>query len=255
MYRFALRPLWLLSHLFAVGLIVLFVALGFWQLRRHDEKVERNATVEARIALPDEAVERLVDDASDPEDLAYRGASARGRYLEGADVHIDNRSNDGLPGIWLVTPLRLEDGRVLAVSRGFLGFTAGRIDAPPPPEGTVRVEGTLTAWVGRDCGIRRDDSDVPVGAACLRRDAVEGALGERVLPVVLQRTISDPADAEAFAPVPLPDLDAGPHRSYAVQWFIFATIGAVGYPLVLRRVARDRSAGSVPDPDPPVTGH
>jgi surfeit locus 1 family protein len=256
-YRFALRPLWLLSHLFAAGLVVLFVALGFWQLRRHDEQAERNATIEARMALPERPVGDLVDDGNDPEELAYRSASASGRYVAGADVRIDNRSNDGLPGVWLVTPLRLEDGSVLAVSRGFLGSSGGEVDAPPPPDGTVRVEGTLTPWIGRGCGVRRDDDGTPLGAACLRRDAVEEALGEEVLPVVLQRTGSSPGDSAALVPVPLPERDAGPHRSYAVQWFIFATIGAVGYPLVLRRVSRDRASGSVPDRDPPIgpAGH
>ena len=68
-----------------------------------------------------------------------------------------------------------------------------------------------------------------------------------MLPAVLQRAASSPADADVLVPVPQPELDAGPHRSYAVQWFIFATIGLVGYPLILRRVARDRSR-----PEPPV---
>lgn len=40
--------------------------------------------------------------------------------------------------------------------------------------------------------------------------------------------------------VPLPELSEGPHLSYAVQWFIFATIALVGYPLVLRRVIQRR---------------
>ncbi|HNU73560.1 MAG TPA: hypothetical protein PKM95_01820, partial [Deltaproteobacteria bacterium] len=30
---------------------------------------------------------------------------------------------------------------------------------------------------------------------------------------------------------------------YMVQWWIFALIGLVGYPLILRRVARNRSRG------------
>ena len=40
-----------------------------------------------------------------------------------------------------------------------------------------------------------------------------------------------------MTPVPLPDLDEGPHLSYAFQWFIFAAIGAVGYVMILRRNA------------------
>jgi surfeit locus 1 family protein len=251
-YRFALRPLWLLSHGFALGLVLLFVVLGFWQLDRHDQKVDRNRTIEARTAVPATPVTDLLGPAGQgPGDaLRYRQASAEGTYLAGADVLIDNRSNDGLPGASVVTPLRLEDGSVLAVSRGFQGFESGTIDPPDPPSGPVRVEGTLLPWDDRDCGVRSADDSEVVGTACLKRSVVEAEVGEPVLDAVLQRTVSSPEDAAVLVPVPLPDLDAGPHRSYAVQWFIFATIGLVGYPLILRRVARDRATGSVPAADP-----
>lgn len=246
MYRFALRPRWLLSHLFALSLVVLFVNLGFWQLRRHDEKVDQNATIAARTEAPPVAVGELgVAALDDPDSLRYRPATAEGSYLPGADVVVDNRSNEGLPGAWVLSPLQLDDGRVVVINRGFQGFVAGAVDAPAPAAGTVSVTGTLVPWDGRDCGVRRDDAGTAVGSACLRRDVIEGLLGESVLPVVVQRASSSPADVESLVPVPLPELDDGPHRSYAVQWFIFATIGAVGYPLILRRVARDRSRESV----------
>lgn len=41
------------------------------------------------------------------------------------------------------------------------------------------------------------------------------------------------------APLPAPTMDEGPHFSYAVQWFIFTTVAVVGYPLILRRRARE----------------
>ena len=247
MYRFAFRPLWLVSHLFAAFLVVLFVSLGFWQLRRHDDKVDRNATIEARTELPPAPVGDVVVEEPDTESLRFRPAVAEGTFVTGADLLIDNRSLDGLPGAWVLTPLELAGGGVVAVNRGFQGFDSGRIEPPPAPTGTVTVEGTLVPWDERECGVRTDDDGTPSGAACLRRSALEDRLGREVLPVVLQRAESSPADADVLVPVPLPDLDAGPHRSYAVQWFIFATIGLVGYPLVLRRVARDRAQGSVPD--------
>lgn len=247
MYRFAYSPRWILSHLFALGLVVLFVSLGLWQLRRHDDKVERNAVIEARADLPVDEVSSLVDGAVDSgldaEQLRYRPARTSGSYLPGHEVLVDNRSNDGLPGAWVLSPLMLDDGRVLVVSRGFQGFDSGSLDPAAAPSGAVSVVGTLVPWDQRDCGIRTDDTGAVVGMACLRREALETVVGEPVLPVVLQQASSSPADAETLVPVPLPELDAGPHRSYAVQWFIFATIGAVGYPLILRRVARDRSRG------------
>ncbi|MGK2930757.1 MAG: SURF1 family protein [Acidimicrobiales bacterium] len=252
MYRFALRPAWLLSHAFAVTLIVLFANLGLWQLDRHDQKVDQNETVANRTVEPAITVRQLLDDldGQSVEDLRYRPVTARGTYEDGADVLIDNRSYDGLPGAWVVTPLRLDDGSLVAVSRGFQGFDSGEIDPPPPPTGVVEVTGTALPWDERSCGIRTDDSGEPVGAACVREEAVEQAVGEPLLPVAIQRSSSAPVDAEVFVAVPLPELDDGPHRSYAVQWFIFATIGLIGYPLILRRVARDKARERAADPDP-----
>ena len=241
MYRFALRPLWLLSHLFALSLVVLFVSLGLWQLDRHDQKAARNRVVEARSAQPPLAVDDLLAGDGPVDALRFRRATAEGRYVEDARLLIDNRSNDGLPGAWVVTPLRTADGAVLAVSRGFQGFESGVIAPPDPPTGTVAVAGTIVPWDDRDCGVRTDDGGTPVGAACLSREAAEAVAGEPLLPVVLQLTSSEPAEGGGLVPVPPPELDAGPHRSYAAQWFIFTTIGLVGYPLILRRVARDRA--------------
>ena len=51
-------------------------------------------------------------------------------------------------------------------------------------------------------------------------------------------------------PVPAPTLDEGPHLSYAVQWFIFTTVAVVGYPLILRRRARELEVEGEPDREP-----
>jgi cytochrome oxidase assembly protein ShyY1 len=62
------------------------------------------------------------------------------------------------------------------------------------------------------------------------------------LPVVVQLKTSAPGDDPSLAPIPLPELGDGPHLSYAVQWFLFAAVAAVGYVLLLRREAA--SAGT-----------
>ncbi|HSP05015.1 MAG TPA: SURF1 family protein [Acidimicrobiales bacterium] len=237
MYRFALRPLWILSHLFALACVVAFVGLGLWQLDRHDQRAERNATIEARADLPaDPIADALRDAGDDDEALRFRTVAASGTYGEG-DLLVDNRSKDGLPGAWVLTPLVLDDGTTLVVNRGFQFNDGGRVDPEPAPDGPVSIEGTATTWEDDGCGVRRDDAGEPVGMACLRRSAAEEAFGGDVLPVVVQRQTSTPPAADALAPVPLPELDAGPHRSYAVQWFIFAALTAIVYVLILRRVA------------------
>lgn len=250
MYRFASRPLWVLSHLFVVGLIVLCISLGFWQLRRHDERAAQNARVSERSEAPAEDLDALLDDVDDPEAVRYRPVTVTGDYLADADLLIDNRSNDGLPGAWLVTPMRADDGSIVAVSRGFLRFDSGELIPPAAPTGAVTVTGTALPW-DDGCGVRTDDAGDPVGASCLDRAAVATLAGESVAPLVVQQVRSSAGD-QGLVPVPLPELDSGPHRSYAVQWFIFATIGLIGYPLVLRKVARDRSVPDEAAVDEPV---
>jgi cytochrome oxidase assembly protein ShyY1 len=236
-YRFALRPLWILSHLFAVAVIVVFVALGLWQLDRHDQRAARNATVVARADLPTVPVQDALGAAGDPGELRFRSVAASGRYGD-RDLLVDNRSRNGLPGAWVLTPLTLDDGSTLVVNRGFQFSESGGIEPAPAPTGHVDLVGTVATWEGDSCGVRTDEAGDPVGMACLRRSTAEDVFGADVLPVVVQRQESDPPAADVLAPVPLPELDDGPHRSYAAQWFIFAAIIAIVYPLILRRVAR-----------------
>lgn len=255
--RFLFSPRWLLSHLFVIALAVVMVNLGFWQLSRLDEKRDRNALVEARTEQPEVPVDELLapgDGQGAVDDSRYRTVTATGTYDEGATVEVRNRSLDGTPGAWLVTPLEIEGAggepalRV-GVIRGFVGFGPdGSLDPAEAPSGEVTVTGLVM------------DPDRLGGTA--GRD-LEPLMAEGdVLPAVVNATASDPpepAGAEAggdpgageqgtLVPVPPPELDEGPHLSYAVQWFIFSTIAIAGYPLVLRRVVarRGKEAGDAP---------
>jgi surfeit locus 1 family protein len=143
-YRFALRPWWIASHLLVVFLVVLFVNLGFWQLRRLDERKEFNAAVEANAQV---ATEPLPPDLTQEEagDLEWRRVTAEGRYRSGGDVLVANRSQDAQPGYWLVSLLERDDGPPVAVMRGFAAARATRsagvrrgLRAGVPRRGAVR---------------------------------------------------------------------------------------------------------------------
>lgn len=244
-YRFAFRPLWLLSHLFALSSIAALVALGLWQLDRHDQRQARNAMVTARAELATAPVAEVLG-GSDPDELRFRTVSAEGTYGDEV-LLVDNRSLEGLPGAWVLAPLRLDDGTTLVVNRGFQFSESGAVDPPPVPTGTVELAGTIAGWDDRTCGVRRGPGGDVIGTACLNREAAAEAFGADVLPVVVQRQESTPAEPDVLRPVPLPELDAGPHRSYAVQWFTFALLAAVVYALILRRQARQAPTAVVTD--------
>ena len=57
----------------------------------------------------------------------------------------------------------------------------------------------------------------------------------------VELTGSDPTESgDVLEPIAEPSLDEGPHLSYAVQWFLFSAIVAVGWFLAVRRSSRVR---------------
>ena len=239
--RVLLRPRWLVGTVIAVLLIVLFVNLGLWQLRRLDEKKDRNAAIEERSARPVAPITEVVDAEArygEVDELVYRRASAEGRFDAEGEVRIRSRSLDGRPGVWVVTPLRLDDGTALAVNRGFVPLST---EAPAPPGGEVEVTGLLFASQERE-GIGPRD---PTGGRLdelsrLDLDRLQQQYGADLYPMWLQLAEAEPpVEGELPVLLPEPEQDEGPHLSYAVQWFLFAAVGAVGWPLLLRRTAAE----------------
>jgi surfeit locus 1 family protein len=56
-----------------------------------------------------------------------------------------------------------------------------------------------------------------------------------ILPVYVQAAGTARADGMPVAGTPVLELTEGPHRGYAMQWFAFAAILVVGYPIYVRR--------------------
>ncbi len=254
-WRFALRPKWIIRHVLVDAHVVTMVLLGFWQLRRLDERRDQNALVERRQTQPAAAVMDVVPTEADVgseavDAVLYRSVVATGTYEDADTVVVENRTFNGASGAWVLTPLRLADGAAVLVNRGFVGFDQeGEITAPPAPEGEVTVRGLVFPSQRRG---RLGPTDPDAGQldvlARVDVDRLEAQVDYDVLPAYVQLVSSDPREppaadgAPTLVPLDPPELDEGPHLSYAVQWFTFSTIAAGGYLLLLRRVARDPTA-------------
>jgi cytochrome oxidase assembly protein ShyY1 len=195
------------------------------------------------------------------DDVLHRRAVAEGRYLADQTVVVENRTFNGAPGAWVLTPLELAPGEAVLVNRGFIGFDReGELVAPPPPPGVVRVEGLLQPGQQRGSfGARDPEEGTLAVVARVDLDRIDAQVPEQLLPAYLQRVTSspdEPAAAEArpqLVPLEPPDVGEGPHLAYAVQWGIFAAIAAGGYLLLLRRVAKDQAKEQVQEEiRPPV---
>jgi surfeit locus 1 family protein len=259
-YRFALRPKWILSHLLVLTLIVVMINLGFWQLRRLDEKKTHNAAVQANESVPVTPIDSLLhpsDSTSTGAAVAFRRVTITGEYDRSNEVIVRARSLNERPGVWVASPLRLASGDAVLVVRGFLP-TQGTPEFVPadaePPSGQVTIEGLVQETQTRGVFGPTDPSDGRLSnIARVDVERVQRQVPYALYPVWVQLTKSQPGQPGPQPEVlPEPLLDEGPHLSYAVQWFIFSTIAAVGYPLVLRRSARNRGELEGPAEEDPA---
>lgn len=263
MYRFLFKPKWIAFHLLVVVAIVTMVDLGFWQLRRLEQKREFNATVEERYDAPPLPFDDLLTPGTDPGDVEWRPVTVSGTYLPDGTITLVNRSQGGRSGQDLVVPLRLDDGRVLLVNRGFIPQTDGV--GPPVPAERVNLVARLRTTQERRTGQLSDPPDGPLLVA-QRVDVQRLAdqVGGNVVPMYVDLVRSDPPEVDRMPePVIAPVLGEANHLSYAVQWYIFSTAVAVGWVLAVRRsIGTHRhevlaAASGPPEPDPvadPPTG-
>jgi surfeit locus 1 family protein len=249
---FWLRPKWVVGHIVCLALIITFVNLGFWQLRRLDEKRTRNHLIHEREAAPPTSLDAALRAGADG--AIYRRVRVEGTWDAKDTVLVRSRSLDGESGYHVLTPLVVGNEAII-VNRGFAPSGGGGEPAilatvRPKADSHVRVEGILRASERRG---RFGPTDPGTGRLTVvnRVDVarLQQQIELRLVPVFLQRQSSVPPEGELPRVLPPPATDEGPHLSYAVQWFIFATVGAVGWPLLLRKQSRDLASEDRPQPD------
>jgi surfeit locus 1 family protein len=254
MYGFLLRPKWIGFHLLVVVGVIVMVNLGFWQLDRLDQRQEFNAQVIARIDQPTVALDALLAESADPDDLAWRPVAATGTYLVDEQVVVVNRSQNGRAGDNVVTPLRLADGRVLLVNRGFVPFG---VEIPDVPAATVNVQGLARTSQERRTGQLSDPAEGQLSQVQrVDLDRLAQQIPGEMVPIYVDLLASEPAELPGLPePVIRPDLSDGPHLAYAVQWFIFSAAVVVGWVLAVRWSITKRRSGAGAAPASPEAPH
>jgi cytochrome oxidase assembly protein ShyY1 len=242
MYRFVLRPRWIAGHLLLIVTAVAFVNLGLWQLRRLDERQAHNALVTERLAAdPQPLGTALSDVEGDTAELELRRVTVTGAFT-GTQLLTAPRNYAGQPGQQVLSVLERAGGPAVLVDRGWIPFDSRSQQAPAAPDGPVEVRGVVRLPEPGDVGGAEQVAQI-VPARIAQR------LGRTLAPFYVQLQSQQPPVApSAPRPTPLPEVTEGSHRSYAIQWFSFAVIALVGYPILVWRTARQDGAG---DDDPP----
>ncbi|MDJ0924457.1 MAG: SURF1 family protein [Acidimicrobiia bacterium] len=241
-YSFARRPKWIAGHLIALLAVVVFVNMGLWQLRRLEERRDFNArllsrTTEAEIPL----AEALTTYGPSQESLELRMVTAAGTYAPHEEVILVGRSYNGVSGHHVLTPLHLGGDRAIMVDRGWvpIDYDEPGLEVFAPPRGQVTILGALRKTEVRGSfGPSIPAEGVLTQVPRVDLERLSEQIGSDLVPVYVQLLEQYPAQAGEWPiPVALPEPSEGSHRGYAVQWFLFAGVTLVSYPLLLRRTA------------------
>jgi cytochrome oxidase assembly protein ShyY1 len=235
-----LQRRWIAGHLLALVMFGLFLGLGVWQLARNTHKHQISAQEKAAYAKPAPDVTTVAVEAQEGS-----RAQARGTFDGAHETILRNQIRHGNVGVDVLTPLRLPDGTAVLVDRGWVQASAqSGITTDPPPNGSAVVHGLV-----HDSNPLSEDDTVdhlPDGRLAVPR--VDIAAIARTLPYKLRPVW---IEAQAIEPTPTgnaPELPQPPppdpvnHMQYALEWFAFALIPLIGWPIALRRLARQRSA-------------
>ncbi|MBV6699589.1 SURF1 family protein [Kitasatospora aureofaciens] len=249
MYRFLLTRQWLITMLIALLLIPATIELGFWQLHRHETRVARNELIGKALTAAPVPFDTLspTPGFAVPTDLTWHAVTATGQYDPAHEFVVRKRTDsNGTIGYFVVTPMKLSDGRgTVLVNRGWVasGDTATvypSVPAAPTGEvtltGRLRADETSSSWIKDRAGL----PDRQFNLINTEQQAKE--TGATLLGGYLELAATNPAPADQPQLIPEPNhSDIGPHMAYAIQWWLFTTMIPVGVWILIRREVKDRA--------------
>ena len=250
--RMFLRPRWLIAHVVVLSLAATFVSLGFWQLRRLDERRADNARITTNMASAPQPLDAtLAQYGNDPDALIYRRVVVEGAYRPGDEVLLTPRSNGRTAGHHVLTPLVLAENQGVLIDRGWVPFADNEppIEAAPPPQGQVTVTGVLLPTVEAARFGAPDGGQRVTYLSAADVDVVQPQVDVPLLPFSILLQAQQPTSGDLPVPGAPPAVSEGSHESYAWQWFSFTAILLIGYPLLLRRSFAERDERQPQDDD------
>jgi surfeit locus 1 family protein len=247
-----LRPRWVVLFLVTAVLIAAFISLGLWQWSRLGERRAHNAVVAERLVAEPVGIDDVfaaVSATLDVDSLEDTRVVATGVFDPDELVMVRNETNRGEAGFHLVVPLVADDEAVL-VNVGWVPLATEFADAQRiVPAGTISIEGLLHPTELRPRFGREEPEGLLTVVNRIDVDRLQFQAAVPLMPFWLQ-LVSPDDPAAPPVPLPRPALDEGSHLSYAIQWFSFAGIAAVGVIALARRDVRRGSSASEIDQAP-----
>lgn len=237
-----LTPKWILTTLLVLAALAVLARLGIWQLDRLELRRAFNAHYSEVMDMP--PLEISTASAEDLSAMEYRAATVTGVYDYEHQIALRNRYHDNLYGYHLLTPLILSDGSAILVERGWIPASGNETPADwrkYDQPGQITLSGILRLGQEPEMG-GVPDPELAEGQTRLEfwnnvnLARIQSQIPTPLLPVFFQPDY-DPADSQPPIIPARPEIEIseGPHFGYAMQWFTFAVMLALGYPFFLRK--------------------
>ncbi len=219
------------------------VGLGGWQVKRLFWKRDLIARIEAGMTAPAVDLERL---PAPGKEFDFRRVRLSGELLAAHNFAYGAVTRDGRLGASLITPMRLADGTILLVDRGWLP------EARLPPMEPARLAAAARARVDGVLlflGDARRRPFVPDNDLAARRfywfdlETVARLVRAPVAPFLLRAREAEPPEVLAAVSPVRPDLP-NRHLGYAATWFGLAASLLVIYVVFGFRRGAERRARS-----------
>ncbi|GAA3574033.1 SURF1 family protein [Nonomuraea rosea] len=251
MLRTLLSPRVMGLHLLTLGVLVAFILLGRWQLGVFQDSGKPHTSVDPGPV----AVATLAPVGAQMNgEVVSRRVTAEGSYDAGRQLLVaDRRADVDAPGgnvsrdhgYWVLTPLRLDDGTLMPVVRGW----TAKPDDPAVaavPQGRVAVAGRLRPQEGTD-SVQRRAEGLPAGQVqtVSTGELVNLWTGQKVRTGYV---VAEPPSGSLTQVKAAPPIVGGTltwrNLAYAANWWIFAGFAVfMWFHFVRDAVRSDRDRG------------
>lgn len=243
----AARPGFLVVTLALAALaIAVLLALGTWQVQRLHWKEGLLAAISERISLAPADLAAIERQFAESRDVEYRPMRASGEFIHAGERHF-LATWKGQSGFHIYAPLRLDDGRILFVNRGFVPYD--RKDAATRPQsqpgGEMEIVGLARNPLMEKPSFIVPDNDPGANVFYWKDLAAMAASaglpeGAEILPFFLDAGDAPNEGGLPVGGVTLIDLPNS-HLQYAVTWYGLAL--ALAGVLIVWLVRQRRPAG------------
>lgn len=222
-----------------VVMLPISIIAARWQWSRHLEREAMNALIESNSSTTIELVQ-LNRNSWDPS-IEYREITLTGNFDAPGQKLLRKQTLDGEPGFAVLTPFVNEDGSSILVNRGWVAgdgqFPANSAQLEPP-KGLLTITGRIHCLTGE---LVTDPSDLPAG----QTNSMALVASSTDYPLVVEQQI--PEISSGPTPIPLPEIQAGPHLGYVGQWILIGIASITVYITVLRNLRRELRANATLD--------